>query len=199
MCAIALLNVCTFASSTDPLRQTTTQPNITFFDEPKEETFTSSGGHADFNNGVQVTVPSHAVPPGSTVGVKVQPAFAPSDVTVMPEGIQSASPSYLISSDGSDGLKGEVTVTMEHHVKVSTREEANDLTFLEADAHPSQSGVYEYQEVSEGRSEFTSGGNSGRVHLNSLRKKFIRVGKKIKKLFRGILHVQCSMIPSITH
>ena len=185
------MSVCTFASSTDPLRQTTTQPNITFYDEPKEERFTSSGGHADYNNGVKITVPSHAVPPGSTVGVKVQPAFAPSDVIVMPEGIQSASPSYLISSDGSDDLKGEVTVTMEHHVKVSTIE-AKNLIFLEADAHPSQSGVYEYQEVSEGRSEFTSGGNSGRVRLYSLRKKFIKVGKKIKKLFRGMLHVQCS-------
>ena len=185
MCAVALVCVCTFASSTDSLHQTTTQPNITFYDEPKEERFTSSGGHADFNNGVQVTVPSHAVPPGSTVGVKVQPAFAPSDVIVMPKGIQSASPSYLISSDGSDGLKGEVTVAMEHHVKVSTREEANDLIFLQADAHPKQLGVYEYQEVSEGRSEFTPGENSGRVHLNFLRKKFIKVGKKIKKLFGG--------------
>ena len=184
MCAIASVSVCTFASSTDPLRQTTTQSNITFYDEPKEETFTSSGGHADFNNGVEVTVPAQAVPQGSTVGVKVQPAFGPSDVTVMPEGIQSASPSYLISSEGSDGLKGEVTVftvTMEHHVKVSTREEADDLVFLQADSHPSQSGVYQYREVSDGRSEFTLGGNKGRVRLKSLRKKFIKVGKKIKK------------------
>ena len=168
MCAIASVSVCPFASSTDPLRQTTAQPNITFYDEPKEETFTSSGGHADFNNGVEVTVPAQAVQQGSTVGVKVQPGFAPSDVTVMPEGIQSASPSYLISSDGSDGLKGEVTVTMEHHVKVSTREEANDLVFLQADSHPSQSGVYQYREVSDGRSEFTPGENKGRVRLKSL-------------------------------
>ena len=177
---------CTFASSTDPLCQTTTQPNITFYDEPKEETFTSSGGHADFNNGVEVTVPAYAVPQGSTVGVKVQPGFIPSDVTVMPEGIQSASPSYLISSDGSDGLKGEVNVTMEHHVKVSTREEANALVFLQADAHPTQSGVYQYREVSDGRSEFTPGRNKGRVHLKSLRKKFIKVGKKIKKWLKGM-------------
>ena len=183
MCVIALVSVCVFASSTDPLRQTTTQPNITFYDEPKEETFTSSGGHADFDNGVQVSVPAHAVPQGSTVGVKVQPGFAPSDVNVMPEGIQSASPSYLISSDG---LKGEVTVTMEHHVKVSTREEADDLVFLQADSHPTQSGVYQYREVSDGRSEFTPGGNKGRVRLKSLRKKFIKVGKKIKKWLKGV-------------
>ena len=177
------MSVCTFASSTDPLRQTTTQPNITFYDESKEEIFTSSGGHADFNNGVEVTVPAQAVPQGSTVGVKVQPGFAPSDVIVMPEGIQSASPSYLISSEG---LKGEVTVTMEHHVKVSTTEEADDLVFLQADSHPTQSGVYQYREVSDRRSEFTPGGNKGRVRLKSLRKKFIKVGKKIKKWLKGM-------------
>ena len=195
---IALVSVCTFASSTDPLRQTTTQPNITFYDEPKEETFTSSGGHADFNNGVEVTVPAHAVPPGSTVEVKVQPGFAPSDVIVMPEGIQSASPLYLISSEG---VKGEVTVTMEHHVNVSTREEANALVFLQADSHLTQSGVYQYREVSDGRSEFTPGGNKGRVRLKSPRNKFIKVDKRIKKLFGGrfvwailyvILYIECN-------
>ena len=186
MCAIALVCLCTFASSTDPLRQTATQPNITFYDEPKEETFTSSGGHADFNNGVEVTVPSHAVPLGSTVGVKVQAGFASSDVTVMPEGFQSASPSYLISSDGSDDLQGEITVTMEHHVKVSIREEADNLVFLQADSHPTQSGIYQYQELSDGRSEFTPGGNKGRVRLKSLRKRFIKVGLKIKKWLKGM-------------
>ena len=184
--SIALVNVCVFTSFTDPLRQTTTQPNITFYDEPKEENFTSSGGHADYSNGVQVTIPSHAVQPGCTVGVKVQPGFAPSDVIMMPEGIQSASPFYLIYSDGSDDLKGEVTVTIEHHVKVSVTREACDLVFLQADAHPGKSGLYEYQEVSEGRSEFISGGNSGKVRLNSLRKVFIKVGKKIKKFFGGM-------------
>ena len=198
MCVIALVSVCIFVSSTDPLHQTTAQPNIIFYDEPKQEKFTSSGGHADYNNGVQVTVPSNAIPPGSSVEVRVQPGFAPSDVTVMPEGIQSASPAYLISSDSSDNLTGEVTVTMEHHVKVSTREEANDLVFLQADAYPSQSGVYEYREVSNGRSEFTPGGNSGRVHLNSLRKIIIKVGKKIKKLLTGGMFVYDTKW-SVTH
>ena len=104
--------------STDPLHQSSTYPNVTFYDEPQEEKFTSSGGHTDFNNGVEVTVPPHVVPPGSTLGVKVQPGFASSDVFVMPEGIQSASPSYLISQrkDSAD-LNGEITVVMEHHVK----------------------------------------------------------------------------------
>ena len=179
------------AFSIDPLCQNTTQPEITFYDEPKEEEFTSDGGHADFNNGVEVTVPSQAIPQGSTMKVKVQPGFAPSDVFMMPEGIRSASPSYLISSDSTDGLNGEVTLTMEHHVKVSTEEEADDLLFLEADSHPKQSSsgsgsVYEYQEVSAAKTEFPPGGNKGKLSLKSLRKRFFKVGKKIaKKLIGG--------------
>ena len=173
-------------SSTDPLCQTSIYPNITFYDEPQEREFTSSGDHADFDNGVEVTVPPHIVPPGSTVRVKVQPSFAPSDVFVMPEGIQSASPSYFISSDSSADLNGEITVTMEHHVRVSTREEADDLLFLCAHSSPKRSGsqyLYKYQEVSEGRSEFTPGENKGRLTTTrQLSNEFLKIGisQKIK-------------------
>ena len=117
--------------------------------------------------------------------VKVQPGFAPSDVFVMPEGIQSASPSYLISSEGSDGLNGEATVTMEHHVRASTKEEANDLFFLQADPTPSEERVYKYREVSEGRSEFTPGENKGRLTTRHFSSRFLKIGSKVKKLFRS--------------
>ena len=155
-------------------------PNITFYDEPQEREFTSSQGHADFDNGIEVTVPPHAVPPGSTVRVKVQPSFAPKDVFVMPEGIQSASPSYLISSDSLLSLNGEITVTMEHHMTVPTREEADGLLFLYAHSSPKRSGsqyLYEYKEVSEGRSEFTPGENKGRLTTSQqLSNEFIKIG-----------------------
>ena len=117
--------------------------------------------------------------------VKVQPGFAPSDVFVMPEGIQSASPSYLISSDSSTDLNGEATVTMEHHVSVSTREEADDLLFLQADPTPSEERVYKYQKVSEGRSEFTPGENKGRLTTRCPSERFLKIGSKDKKWFRS--------------
>ena len=170
---------------TDPLCKTSTYPGVTFYDEPQEREFPSTGGHADFNNGVEVTVPAKAVPPESTVGVKVQPGFAPSDVFVMPEGIQSASPSYLISNDGSADRNGEATVTMEHHVRVSTREEADNLIFLQADPTPREGRVYKYQQVSEGRSEFTPGENKGRLTTRHLSQRFLKIGSKVKNLFRS--------------
>ncbi len=168
----------------DPLHQTFAHPDVTFYDEPQEKEFTSSGGHADFDNGVEVTVPANAVPVGTSVGIKVQPSLAPKDVFVMPEGIQSASPSYLISGDR---LNGEVILSMEHHVRVSTQEEANDLLFLQADSSPKRSGsksVYEYQEVPDGRSEFTPGKNKGTLTLVTRLKNFFKVGQKKRGEFQ---------------
>ncbi|XP_064385072.1 uncharacterized protein LOC135333968 isoform X2 [Halichondria panicea] len=169
-----------------PLHQTSAYPDVTFYDMPQEKEFTSSGGHADFDNGVQVTVSANAVPAGTSVSISVQPSLASNDVFVMPEGIQSASPSYLISGEG---LNGEVTLSMEHHVRVSTQQEADDLLFLQADSSPKRSGsksIYQYQ-VQEGgsKAEFTPGGNTGRLTRRLSKKKFFKVGARIKKWFRG--------------
>ncbi|XP_064384780.1 uncharacterized protein LOC135333688 [Halichondria panicea] len=164
-----------------PLHQTSAHPDVTFYGVPQEKEFTSSGGHADFDSGVQVTVSANAVPSGTSVSIKVQPSLAPKDVFVMPEGIQSASPSYLISGEG---LNGEVTLSMEHHVRVSTHQEADDLLFLQADSSPKRSGtknVYEYQEIQEARSVFTPGGNTGRLTLGTRLKKFFKIGQRGKK------------------
>ncbi|XP_064384761.1 uncharacterized protein LOC135333677 isoform X2 [Halichondria panicea] len=168
-------SVC-FTSCVDPLHQTPTHPGVTFYEEPQEKEFTSTGGHADFDNGVQVTVPANAVPIGTFVGIKVQPSFASKDVFVMPEGIQSASPSYLICGEG---LNGEVTLSMEHHVRVSTQQEADDLLFLQADSSPKRSvskSIYVYQEVPV--SEFTPGGNTGRLKLGTRLKNFFKIGRR---------------------
>ncbi|XP_064385034.1 uncharacterized protein LOC135333939 isoform X4 [Halichondria panicea] len=167
-----------FTSCVDPLHQTSAHPNVTFYGEPQEKEFTSSGGYADFDNGVEVTVPANAVPAGTSVSIKVQPSLAPKDVFVMPEGIQSASPSYLIFGEG---LNGEVTLSMEHHVRVSTQQEADDLLFLQADSSPKRCGsksVYEYREVLEGRSEFTPGGDTGGLTLGTRLKNFFKIGRR---------------------
>ena len=169
--------------SLDPLHQAQSHPNVTFFAEPEERQFTFSGGKADLKNGVEITVPPHSIPVGSAIKIKVQPSFAPSDVFVMPEGVQSASPAYFISCEGSTNLDCGVTVTMEHHVRVSTSEEAANLVFLQADPLPKQSdsgsSVYEYHEVSDGVSEFTSGKSNGKLTVKSLLRKFFKVGFRV--------------------
>ena len=180
----------------DPLTQNPSYPDVTFFDEPQEKAFYSTGGHADFDNGVEVTVPQGAVPPGTTVSVKVQPSFAPKDVFVMPQGIHSASPSYLIT--GSDSkLDGDVTLTLEHHVNVSTNDDAKDLLFLQADTTPQTSdsaSVYEYKEVPEVRAEFLPGENSGKLTTRRFSFKFFKIGlrKRVKKWFTGECVCSCN-------
>ena len=145
-------------------------------------------GHVDFDNGVEITVAPRAVPLGTTVSVKVQPSFAPKDVFVMPQGIHSASPSYLITSGSK--LDGDVTLTLEHHVRVSTDDDANDLMFLQADTTPQTSdsaSVYEYKEVPESRTEFLPGETTGRLTTRRLSDKFVKVGRRIKEWFNSEL------------
>ena len=160
---------------------------------------------------MEVTIPPHTVPHGSTVGIKIQPGFASSDVFVMPEGVQPASPSYLMTDESSTNLNGEVTVTMEHHVKVTTKEEASDLLFLRADMSPKVSGsnhIYEYQKVLDGRAEFIPGKNKGTLTTRhkQISKKFLKVGfrDKFKKDRSGMCDLQlsicfCNCIIGISH
>ncbi len=166
----------------DPLLQTPTHPGVTFYDKPVEKQFTSSGGHVDFDNGVSVSVPASAVCVGATGLVSVQPSLAPRDVFVLPEGIVSASPSYLISGEG---VRGEVTLDVEHHVQVNSREEADGLSFLEADSSPTKSSgslpMYRYKEVPKDRAEFIPGENKGRLKLVTRLKKFLKVGLRSRK------------------
>ncbi len=167
----------------DPLLQATTHFGVTFYDKPVKKQFTSSGGHADFDNGVEVTVPASAVLAGATASIAVQPSLAPRGVFVLPEGVVSASPSYLISGEG---VSGEVTLDMEHYVKVSSHEDADNLSFLEADSSPTRSGdsglAYRYKEVPKDRTEFTPRENKGRLKLvTRVKKLFIKVGRRSKK------------------
>ncbi len=190
VCADAF--VCMFVH-VDPLFQTPTHPGVTFYDKPVEKQFTSSGGHADFDNGVTVSVPASAVSAGATCPgrVSVQPSLALRGAFVLPEGVVSASPSYLISGEG---ISGEVTLDMEHHVQVSSHEEDDELSFLEADSSPTRSSgsepVYRYEEVPKDRVEFTPGENKGRLKLVTQLKKFFKIGRKSK--FGVYMHVSMS-------
>ena len=195
------LNFFIFCPCTDPLMQNPSYPDVTFFDEPQEKAFSSSGRHVDFDNGVEITVPPRAVPLGTTVSVKVQPSFAPKDVFVMPQGIHSASPSYLITAGRDTELDRDVTLTLEHHVKVSTNDDASDLLFLQADTTPQSSdsaSVYEYQEVPEARAEFLPGESRGRLTTRRFSFKFFKIGlrKRVKKWFTGEF---CRQLEQIIH
>ena len=65
-------------------------------------------------------------------------------------------------------------------MKVSTSKEAEDLVFLQADSTPDRRKVYQFEEVKEGKMDFTQGENKGRLTIKSFSgPKFFRIG------FRG--------------
>ena len=163
----------------DPLFRISTYPEVTFYDEPQEKEFISSGGHADFDNGVEITVPPDVLP-GSIVKITVQSSIAPCYDFKLPSDLSSASPAYLISIEGTTSPDGEITIVMEHHVKLTTKEEADDLVFLQADSTPVRKHIYEFEKVKEGRSEFTPGENKGKLTIKPFPgPKFFKIG------FRG--------------
>ena len=185
-------------SCTGPLLRNPSYPDVTFFDKPQEKVFSSNGERVDFDNGIEITIPQGAVPPGTTVSIKVQPSFAPKDVFLMPQGVQSASPSYLITGSKFE-LDGDMTLTLEHHIKVSTDDDASDLLFLQADTTPQTSdsaSVYEYKEVPEARAEFLPGENTGKLTTRRLSDKFVKVGRQRpnSEFIQDTLYCKCMTI-----
>ncbi len=185
-CRVSITWFCVFTSCVDPLLQTNTQPGVTFYDEPVKKQFTYCERDVDLANGVKVTV--SAIAPGSTVSITVQPSLAPRGVFKLPEGIVSASPSYLFSVEG---LNGKIIVDMEHHVQVTSQEEANNLSFFEADSSPTRSGgaprilyEYDYRAIPESNTVFAPGENKGELKLTEELHKFFKVGRKTKGMYR---------------
>ena len=72
----------------DPLTTKTAFPDVTFLGEAQVKDISSNTEQYDFDNGVELTVPSCALRPDSVCSVSVQPGFAPEDVFELPKGVR---------------------------------------------------------------------------------------------------------------
>ena len=163
----------------DPLLQDPSYgEDVAFYEEASEKDVTSEGSTINFENGVQVTVPEGVVPSDTSITFKAQPAFASGDVFSLPPNIEAASPTYLLSAS-SECLNGDVTLSIEHFVKVQTEEEAKSLVFLVADSKPIKGAVYHFREVDMGDPIFKPGKRVGTISTNHF--SFWKLGKKIDK------------------
>ena len=161
--------------NTDPLVQDTSYGGaVTFYDEGIIEEVTSEGSSIDFENGVEVKVPEGVIPPYESISFKAQPAFASTDVFKLPDNVQAASPTYLLSSDSQ--LNGSVALTMEHFVEVRTQDDANSLVFLLAQSAPSMDSTYHFRQVHSGHPEFKRKEMVGTISMDQFG--FWKVGKK---------------------
>lgn len=173
--------------TTDPLLQNPRYgADIAFYDVGTEEHVTSNGSKIDFGNGVMVTVPRGVVPPNTSVTFKSQAAFACKDVFVLPSNIEAASPTYLLSSS-SESLNGNVTLTIEHFVKLQTEDDTKNLVFLVADSKPTEDSTYCFRVVDSGYPMFKPGERVGTISTNHF--SFWKVGKKeleaVEKMYQG--------------
>ena len=167
---------------TDPLLQDPSYgTGIAFYDEATKEDVTCDGSSIDFENGVRVTINEGVVPPKTSVTFKAQPAFAAKEVFVLPPGIESASPTYLLSSS-SQSLDGNMTLTMEHFVKLQTEDDAKKLVFLNADSSSSSSSsTYHFKQVQSGHPSFKPGKMEGTISTNQFG--FWKIGKRFGGTF----------------
>lgn len=148
---------------------------IAFYDEPAEEQITSEGLSIDFENGLEVTVPEGSIQSETAFTLKAQPAFASEEVFVLPSGVESASPTYLLTSD-SESPVGNMTLKMDHFVKVKSEEDRVNLVFLWAKSVPSKDSKYSFQQVHTGDPQFEMNSKAGTISTNQFG--FWKVGKK---------------------
>ena len=184
-----------------PLITNPSFPDVTFLGEPQVKSLSCNEDHHDFQNGIELTIPPCAIRQDSTCSISVQSSFAPESVFSLPRDVVPASPSFLISGTG-DELEKEITLSMEHNVKLTDEQDTQDLLFLQARATPKISNaktVYEFEEVADLKSEFKSTENKGRLSITRrLSERFLKIGFRKKRNSKYLSDVYCSDVVCAT-
>ena len=101
-------------------------PGICFLGEQLQRVVDSKGGHfAPADLGISLEVPRNAVPAGKTITLCGRPCLC--GPFQYPEGYESLSAVYLITSKGS--FQKEVELKMKHYIAVETKEQADQMCF----------------------------------------------------------------------
>ena len=126
-------------------------PGICFLGEQLQHVVDSKGGHfAPADLGISLEVPPNAVPAGETITVCSRPCLC--GPFQYPEGYESLSAVYLITSKGS--FQKEVELKMKHYGAVETEEQADQMSFLSAKCTPilvKGKKVYDFRPIKGGK------------------------------------------------
>jgi hypothetical protein len=76
----------------------------------------------------------------------------------MPDGIESASPAYLITTANEVEFKKDVDVRLQHNADLQTQKDCHDMVLLQASSTPKYKGrhpspIYEFEEFDGGGGE----------------------------------------------
>ena len=136
------------------------------------------------NIGISIVVPQDSLPPDEAVNLAIQPSFSGS--FEMPEGIEPASPAYLIEiTKKKVELKKSLLVKMQHYANLQTEEDCNSMVFLQANSENRGSKPV-FKEVDGDKGKFTvSESQIGEINLTQFG--WLRIGiRRIKRLSSGI-------------
>ena len=126
-------------------------PDICFLAEQLRYDVDSKGGYfAPTNLGISLEVPANAVPAGKTITLCGRPCLC--GPFQYPEGYESLSAVYLITSKGS--FKKEVKLKMKHYGRVETEEQADQMCFLSAKCTPVSvkgKNIYDFAPINGGK------------------------------------------------
>lgn len=103
----------------------------------------------------------------------------------MPEGVESASPGYLIKTANEVEFRKDVDVKLQHNADLRTEEDCKQMVLLQASSTPTYKGrdpspVYEFQEIDGGDGTFSP--LPGRRRFGSFKQRkfssIFRIGRK---------------------
>ena len=110
-------------------------PGVYFYGSPLKQSVMSSGAHITSwweEIGVEFRIPPGAVPEGESLDLSVWPCC--SGPFQLPDGYELASPMFLISP--SFKFADEITIKMEHFVRLEDEECCDEMVFLSAPTTP---------------------------------------------------------------
>ena len=149
------------------------------FEPLNQVTITSEGGEINLKDeiGVTITIPRNS----SDKDEQVNLATGFSGSCEIPEGMESASPAYLIKTTNEVEFNEPVDVTLQHTSNLQTAEDCKEMVILEASCitHEDSNSILSFEKIdnSSGAVSFSPGERHGRLRLKKLFSWF-KIGRK---------------------
>ena len=166
------------------LKKKAAYPGILFSEGVKKESITSDEKTVNLEEvGASLTFPENSLPPiEPPVEVAIEPCFSGS--FIMPDGIESTSPAYVIKPNREVKFEKDIVLKIRHNANLQTEEDCENMVFLSASSTPEYRGstpVYVFKEITDKKGLFRPGQEKplGEIQLNHF--SIITTGIKLLK------------------
>ena len=163
-------------------------PGILCSEGVKKESITSHEKTVNLEEvGISLTFPENSLPSNEPpVEVTIQPCFSGS--FIIPDGIESTSPAYVIKPNRKVKFEKDIVLKIRHNANLQTEEDCENMVFLSSSSTPEyreSSPVYVFKEITDTKGLFRPGQERplGEIQLNHI---FSIITTGIKRL-KGII------------